>query len=199
MKRYLIALIPLLLLCSFIGTPTNQCSGRFAGPFGEYLSGPQLVTRTYNGLDIPDGTTSIHCEGCFSTIYGYGYEFRGPQGPATMAFTHMRMNLTLLVNGFVAQGNLIQHADVIDTNVSSYDGVGDFAGPSGRGGLTEAVGTFIAFDISVTPETIGLWRSDFQVSALMRMNANEDNCTSPNTIQVDGYWRGGVTFAVAQP
>ena len=194
MNRYLLALIP--ILCSFVGTPTNQCSGRFAGPFGEYLNGPQLVTRTYNGLDIPDGTTSIHVEGCFSSIFGYGYEFRGPQGPASMEFTNLRMGLTILVNGFVAQGNLLFHDDVIDHNVSAYDGTTDYLGPSGRSGLTEALGTFISFDIPVTPETIDLWRSDFQVSALMRMVGPQEVCTSPNSIYLDGYWRGGITFAV---
>lgn len=194
MKRYLIALIP--ILCSFVGTPTNQCSGRFSGPFGEYLNGPQIAVRTYNALDVPDGTTSLHVEGCFSSLFGYGYEFRGPSGPASMQYDHLRMNLRLEVNGFVAQGNLLQHEPVVIDGIESYDGLLDFFGPSGRSGITPALGTFIAFDIPVTPETIDLWRSDFQVSALMRMNGSTEASSSPNAGYLDGFWRGGVTFTV---
>lgn len=197
MRRYLLAIIP--ILCSFVGTPTNTCSGRFAGPFGEYLNGPQVVTRTYNGLDIPDGTTSIHVEGCFSSIFGYGYEFRGPSGPATMVYDHLRMNLTLIVNGFTAQGNLLQHDPVIFNDIGSFDGLVDFTGTSGRFGLTQPLGTFISFDIPVTPETIELWRHDFDVTALMRMNGSTESSSSPNTGYLDGFWRGGVTFTVVAP
>lgn len=198
MKHYLIALIPLLVLCSFIGTPTNQCSGRFSGPFGEYLNGPQAVTRTYNGLDLPDGTTSIHCEGCFSDLFQYGYEFRGAEGPAVATFTHFRMNLRIEANGFVATGAMLTPNDVTLTGIDGFDGTVDFFGPSGRDALTESIGTFIAFDIPITPDNIEAWRHDFQVTAIMRMNANFDG-TAPNTGFVDGFWRGGLTFAVAQP
>lgn len=198
MKRYLIALIPLLVLCSFIGTPDSQCSGRFAGPFGEYLNGPQAVTRTYNALDVPDGTTSIHVEGCFSDLFEYGYEYRGPQGPASAAFTNFRMNLRVEVNGFVTSGQILTPNDVLLDGIDGFDGTVDFFGPSGRDALTESIGTFFSFDIPVTPNTIDLWRSDFQVTALMRMNANFGG-SAPNTGFVDGFWRGGITFAVAAP
>ena len=193
MNRYLLALIP--ILCSFVGTPTNQCSGRFAGPFGVYLNGPQVVTRTYNGLDIPDGTTSIRCEGCFSDLFGYGYEFRGPEGPAVASFTNMRMNLRIEANGFVATGPLLQPNDVVIPDIASFDGSVDFAGPSGRSGLTNVIGTFFSFDIPITPDNIEAWRHDFQVTALVRMNANFDG-TAPNAGFFDGFWRGGITFAV---
>lgn len=200
MKRYLIAILPLLLLCSFIGTPTNQCSGRFAGPFGDYLNGPQAVTRTYNALDIPADATAIHVEGCFSDLFQYGCEYRGlaPDGGAVAAFTNFRMNLRIEVNGFVATGPMLTPNDVILAGLDSYDGTLDFFGPSGRSGLTESIGTFISFDIPLTPENRALFESDFPVTAIMRMNANFSG-TAPNTGFIDGFWRGGITFAVVQP
>lgn len=182
----------------------DECTRRFVGRHGEFLTGPRIETRVYDALDVT-GADTLDIEQCHRHVWDHHVENLAPLGDGFWAYSSQTVRLDVFLNGTHLYQKTLTPTPAQFGNLAPYDGLQDFTGPSGSFGFGEDRITGGHLSLPMTPELAAIVSQPFAVTVVSSGSSTETisggvHGGNANYEGTQFYWQGGIVFrAVDQP